>query len=530
MRLFKYVMMSLLCLPVLVACGGGSGVSSSGSQESAQASQPVGQASEETGQVTVLIGDDRAFGWDHVWITFAAVQFITEDGQEIDGLDQPRQLDLLRLKHFTERLVPEMEIPIGAIEQVRFIISDIRLEKLDNAGLPVERHPFGFGNGNVDVSLSNAEVHVGKKLVIEFDFDLGRSFRDSTDGTETDFHPVIMAKTSTEGLTPRLTRVEGDVHSVEGESMTICDIRGVADHEDDWSQGSDLCMWLMTTAETAYFSEMDDGSPIVVASGDHIVAYGLIDMEAMEDTVIAEVIAVGEHFVRMDGEVVSVDSGSFDLAVGGLEDDDEDSDDSDDWTYDHDGDHDHDWNGHDWDEHDWHSGHDDWHDGDDTDDDSDDGVRHVVLADGAKVFDAEPKQVDAEVIAVTNYLEAEGFPPTMDGDPDVDAFITLLNHEVLVVAGDPTPTTTVDLEQVSGEITSYGGTFVYVFTNDGVDDCVMFTDATSIVEIDTDPNGVTVTQVQAPTGTEARFIDARGVRGAVCLDASSIVIDSVPFQ
>ena len=158
-------------------------------------------------------------------------------------------------------------------------------------------------------------------------------------------------------------------------------------------------------------------------------------------------------------------------------------------------------------------------------------VRHVQLADGSKVFDAQPKEVGAEDIAVTNYLEAEGFPPAMDGDADVNAFIVLLNHEVVVVAGVPTPTiVSASEERMIGEITSYGGTFVYVRTNEGVDDCVMYTSETNIVEIDTDPNGVTVTQVDAPTGTEIRFFDARGARGAVCFDASSIVIDSVPFE
>jgi hypothetical protein len=81
-----------------------------------------------------------------------------------------------------------------------------------------------------------------------------------------------------------------------------------------------------------------------------------------------------------------------------------------------------------------------------------------------------------------------------------------------------------------GEITSYGGMFVYVLTNEGVVGCVMYTSETNIVEIDTDPNGVTVTQVAAPTGAETRFFDARGAQGAMCFDATSIVIDSVPFK
>ncbi len=485
MRLLRSTLVSLFCLSTLIACGGGiGGVSSS--------------ASGETGQVTVLIGDARLFGWDHVWITFAGVQFITHDGQEIDALDAPREVDLLSLKHFTERLVPEIDVPTGTIEQVRFIISDIRLEKVDDLGLPVTTfHPFGFGN--VNVSVDNAEVEVGKKLVIEFDFDLDRSIHTSADGSETTFRPVITSKTSNDGLTPRLMRVEGDVDSVVDDTAKVCDIRSAShDDDDDWSHDYEVCMLLKTNKDTAYFHEMNDGSPVVLMPGDHIVAYGLIDMESMEDTLIVAVIAVGDKFVRLDGEALTVVmNGAFDLSGDG-HDDDEDSDS-------------------------------DSADGDDADDDSD-GIRHVVLADGAKVFDAEPKQVDADAIAVTNYLETEGFPPRMDGDPDVHAFIVLLNHEVVVVAGVPTPTTTVQLDQVVGEITLYSTGYISVTTTAGDWDCVMYTLTTDIIEIDTDPNGVTVTQVTAPNSTQGpRFVDARGTRGATCLDATSMVIDSKAF-
>ena len=492
MRLLRSTLVSLFCLSTLIACGGGiGGVSSS--------------ASGETGQVTVLIGDARLFGWDHVWITFAGVQFITHDGQEIDALDAPREVDLLSLKHFTERLVPEIDVPTGTIEQVRFIISDIRLEKVDDLGLAVATfHPFGFGN--VNVSVDNAEVEVGKKLVIEFDFDLDRSIHTSADGSETTFRPVITSKTSNDGLTPRLMRVEGDVDSVVDDTAKVCDIRSAShDDDDDWSHDYEVCMLLKTNKDTAYFHEMNDGSPVVLMPGDHIVAYGLIDMESMEDTLIVAVIAVGDKFVRLDGEALTVVmNGAFDLTGDG-HDDDEDSDSDSDSD-----------------------------DGDDADDDSD-GIRHVVLADGAKVFDAEPKQVDADAIAVTNYLETEGFPPRMDGDPDVHAFIVLLNHEVVVVAGVPTPTTTVQLDQVVGQIILYGDMWVEVSTLDGGTPCVMYDDTTDIVEIKTDSQGSTVasltTPLAAPTAAQGpRFIDARGLQGDFCLVASSIVIDSVPFE
>jgi hypothetical protein len=53
---------------------------------------------------------------------------------------------------------------------------------------------------------------------------------------------------------------------------------------------------------------------------------------------------------------------------------------------------------------------------------------------------------------------------------------------------------------------------------------------TEILEIGGGSDGVTVTQVTAPTnGGGPQYVDARGVRDA-CLMASSIVIDSVPFE
>jgi hypothetical protein len=254
---------------------------------------------------------------------------------------------------------------------------------------------------------------------------------------------------------------------------------------------------------------------------------------------------VGEEFVRLDGDALSeVTDGGFDLSVEVYVEEQPEQQGSDD-------------EGGGWYSHDW-PGHDcDWHDGvwnkldwdridpggcygegsDAAEDPIEVGqaVRHVQLADGSKVFDAQPKEVGAEDIAVTNYLEAEGFPPTMDGDPDVNAFIVMLNHEVVVVAGVPTPTIVSESEErLIGEITSYGSGFVYVVTNAnnaGDPWCVAYTSDTNIIEIYTDPDGVKVEQVLAPTivGSQ-RFFDARGEMGSPCFDATSLVIDAVPFK
>ncbi len=469
MRLLRQFLVSLFCLSALVACGGGSGDGAS-------------SASEPTGQVTVLIGDKRTFEWDQVWITFSEVRFLTRGGQDIHVLDEPRTLDLLALEHYTERLVPARELVTGILNKVRFILSDIRLVKVDDQGMVIEEvHPRLPANGQIDLLLRGAEVRAGEKLVLEVDVVLRDSVHASRrrDG-EVTFRPVFTASASTEDLAPRLMRVEGDVDGLVDGKIKVCNIRSAAQDGVNRPHQTDICIMLETTPDTAFFKQFDDGAEVLVQSLDHVVAYGLMDMDADEDTMVVEVIGVGDEFLRLKGDALTVAHSPFDLDVSK----------------------------------------------DDTP-----NLKRVGLADGAKVFDAEPKEVTAESIAVGNYLETEGFPPTMDGDPDVNAFIVLLDHEVLVVAGEPTPTTTVELDQVVGRITSYGGSIVYVEPDGGGDeDCVMYDETTVIVEIESSGTETTVTQLIAPSTTsEQRFIDARGVRD-VCLMASSIVIESFVIQ
>jgi hypothetical protein len=463
MRLLRATLVSLFCLSTLIACGGGSG-------------DVASSASEQTGQVTVLIGDKPTFEWDQVWITFSEIRFITRGGQDIHVLDEPRTLDLLALENYTERLVPARELVTGAINKVRFILSDIRLVKVDDSGTETEVYPRLPANGQIDLLLRGAEVRAGEKLVLEVDVVLRDSVRSNRRGDgEVTFRPVFTASASTEDLAPRLMRVEGDVDGLVDGRIKVCNIRSAAEDELNRPHQKDICILLETTSDTAFVKQFDDGADVLVQTLDHIVAYGLMDMDADDDTMVVEVIGVGNEFVRLKGDALTVAHSPFDLDVSK----------------------------------------------DDTPD-----PKEVGFADGAKVFDAEPKEVTAESIAVGNYLETEGFPPTVEGDPDVNAFIVLLNHEVLVVAGEPTPTTTVDLERLTGQITLYGTNLLYV---DNVD-CVMYDETTDIVEIVEGTDGVTVTQLTAPTNAaEPRYIDARGIRDA-CLMASSIVIDSVPFE
>ena len=121
MRLLKAFLFSVLCATTLVGCGGGSGDGSSA-------------AAEPTGQVTVLIGDKRALGWDHVWITFSEIRFVGPEGRSMFTLDEPKELDLLALENYTERLIPSREILAGPIRRIRFFIDDVRMERMDRQG------------------------------------------------------------------------------------------------------------------------------------------------------------------------------------------------------------------------------------------------------------------------------------------------------------------------------------------------------------------------------------------------------------
>lgn len=462
MRTITKLLFLAACVPALFACGGGGGSS----------------APAETGQVTVLVGDHRALGWDHVWITFSEVRFITQGGQDIHVLDEPLELDLLALENYTERLVPAREIVTGTIHKVRFIISDVRLERVDpnDPNIVIESLSPKMRSGKIDLILKRTEVRAGEKLVLEVDFDLRHCIHFARDGWS--FRPVIRAKSSTEPLSPRLMRVEGDVDGLVDGKTRVCDIRSVADDGVPRPHQKDICILVETDSDTQFFKAVDDGSDVLVQSGDHVLAYGTIDLAAEEDTLVADVLAIGDGFVRMKGEAMSmVADGAFELDVN-------------------------------------------------KEEGVDPIAKQVALVDGARVFDSEPKEVTPGSIAVGNYLETEGFDPMMGGDPDLNAFIVLLNHEVMVVAGEPVPTTEVELEQVTGEIQLYGAGWVTVLTDAGVDDCVMYGVDTEITDIDSSGTETVVTQVDAPPmGTGPRTIDARGLREGQCLNASTIVVE-----
>ena len=305
MRLLRATLVSLFCLSTLIACGGGSGSGDAASS-----------ASEPIGQVTVLIGDKPTFEWDQVWITFSEVRFLTRGGQDIHVLDEPRTLDLLALEHYTERLVPARELVTGAINKVRFIISDIRLVKVDDSGAETEVHPRLPANGQIDLLLQGAEVRAGEKLVLEVDVILRDSVHTSGRGDgEVTFRPVFTASASTEDLAPRLMRVEGDVDGLVDGRIKVCNIRSAAEDGVNRPHQKDICIMLETTPDTAFVKQFDDGAEVLVQTLDHIVAYGLMDMDAADDTMVVEVIGVGNEFVRLKGDALTVAHSPFDLDV-----------------------------------------------------------------------------------------------------------------------------------------------------------------------------------------------------------------------
>jgi hypothetical protein len=461
MRRFKRFLFFAACVPLLFACGGGGDAGSA----------------EQTGQVTVLVGDDPTLEWDSIELTIAEVRFLTQGGQDSIVLNEPVMVDFLDLQNFTEVLITR-DVVTGTILAVRFVLTEVKLTRMVD-GVEEVQYPRIPGNGKFDVNIRPTHVRAGERVALEFDFDLGQSLFNETGSGLVTFRPVIKGRAITADALAaeggaRMMRVEGDVDGLTDNAeplIRVCDIRSAAMDDANRPHNVDVCV-LGDLSDAQIIDPESAGGP-TVATGDHIVMYGRFDTTAEEDTMLVDVIAVGAEFVRLRGLATSeVADSAFMLDVGG------------------------------------------------------DADAQIALRSDAKVFDAEPKEVPPEVIMIGNEVEAEGYPPMSVGDPDVSAFIALLGHEVMVVGGTPVPTGEVDLEQVTGTIDLYGAGFVTVMTDSGVQDCVMYTAETEIVQIDSTGTQTVVSQVDVPTaGAGPRTIDARGTRGAQCLDAVSIVVE-----
>lgn len=107
--------MAATCAALFVAaCGGGGGGDSAA-----------------TGTVRTAMTDAPSCGYDNVFVTVDRIRMNTSASAEADDdgwaeivLDQPRQIDLLNLQNGVIEELGEVTLPVGRVQQVRFVLVD----------------------------------------------------------------------------------------------------------------------------------------------------------------------------------------------------------------------------------------------------------------------------------------------------------------------------------------------------------------------------------------------------------------------
>ena len=209
----------LLCW-LLVACGGGGG--SSASTPSAQ-----------TGTVTITMADGPIDGYSKVIMVISEIRLLSDAGQDILVMDEPKEIDFLALSNFSEMLI-KREVVAGTYSKIRLILDSLTLIKTDAAGTVTQSDEVRLnGLQKVDINPQGPfQVRGGEEIIINLDLDLDRSIHIVTTGNgDVRFRPVVFATISTQAAFDKLFRVEGTIDSIDGGATTlnVCDIRRVSD-------------------------------------------------------------------------------------------------------------------------------------------------------------------------------------------------------------------------------------------------------------------------------------------------------------
>jgi hypothetical protein len=281
MRHLTFIPMLLLAL-VAGGCGGGSGGGSG-----------------ETGSVTLLIGDAPIHDLTEVWITVSEVELNMAGGKKDVVLDAPQRIELLSLQNVTEVLLTE-EIVTGRINKIRMHLDRLEilreganeLESLDvPAGGWIELNPQG-----------GIEVRAGETITIFIDVDLERSLHVVQGGNGGyEFRPQVFIEIYSAGDPSRIVRLKGIARGVNPtiEGFDLCDLRreaGDGSHENLMD-----CVHIVDGDASVY----ENGSGL--EEGAVVTAFGYMDFAAVEDTMNAKVLVVGEE-LPIETEIGRVDA------------------------------------------------------------------------------------------------------------------------------------------------------------------------------------------------------------------------------
>jgi hypothetical protein len=288
-RLFVAVLLSC----ILVACGGGGGSSTPSAQ---------------TGTVTVTMADGPIDGYSKVIMVISEIRLLSDGGQDVLVLDEPKEIDFLALSNFSEMLI-KREVVAGTYSKIRLILDSLTLIKTDAVGNVIQSDEVRLnGLQKVDINPQGPfQVRGGEEIIINLDLDLDRSIHIVTTGNGgVRFRPVVFATISTQAAFDKLFRVEGTIDSIDSGATTlnVCDIRRLSDLQGPNPQ--DVCVFTDPDVDTTYFGA--DASPLTTGFGgltanDPVVMYGKFDPAAATDTFVPAVIAIGSRdtFARERG-------------------------------------------------------------------------------------------------------------------------------------------------------------------------------------------------------------------------------------
>jgi hypothetical protein len=254
----------------------------------------------------MTMADAPVDGYSKIIMVISQIRLLSDGGQDVIVLDQPKQVDFLALSNFSEVLL-KREVVAGTFSKIRLILDSLTLVKPDGSTDVVQLN----GLQKIDINPQGTfEVRGGEDIIINVDLDLNRSIHIVTAGNSNTvlFRPVIFAAISSQRAFDKLFRVEGTIDSINAgpATMSVCDIRHVSDDGAKSPNPMDVCVFTDPNSNTNYFDQ--DANPMSAGLGglavnDPVVMYGKFDPAAATDTFIPAVIAMGSRdtFVRERG-------------------------------------------------------------------------------------------------------------------------------------------------------------------------------------------------------------------------------------
>lgn len=305
----------------LAACGGGSGSGPANTN-----GQPLVPAT-----VGVLLTDAHGTRWDQAFATITSIELLG-DNYRATIFSGSETIDLLSLPDYFELFATADDVFPGVVEKIRLQVQLLELVELDDMGNEIDRVQTKLvGNGKIDIKPATPiTIAGGETIFIELDFDMEKAFKTTETGSgQTIVRPVIFARVRTDGSSSRLTRVYGNVRSVDTDDFILCQTTLYANQDDDDNDDDEeRCIVVTVDSTTGVFNA--DGLPVTFADVmpmDVLTAIGMlrhvddddldVDSDVEDDFVLdAVTLEIGDNFDRYAGTAQNAVSGDlFDLLL-----------------------------------------------------------------------------------------------------------------------------------------------------------------------------------------------------------------------